>query len=233
MPLKTCPSCQKQVGPRLRKCECGHEFATSGSSAAARPTAAPAEEGLGRSAGHSPMVVRVYAPGVGGDGKNVVYPVKLEDVEPSTVRRWLIDTQRYMQERGKWYTLEAFRYILFHYARQHLFDLKGHVHGDPLPGYKELAATVKEQYEAMWGVDQDTIENLFKAREQRERLGTMAHGTPRGTRRKAETVLNELREQEKPVNVEVDENEFFKDFGIGQTEDEPEDDEEPALLPPQ
>lgn len=26
MPLKTCPGCQKQVGPRTKKCDCGHVF---------------------------------------------------------------------------------------------------------------------------------------------------------------------------------------------------------------
>jgi len=27
--LKSCPVCQKQVGPRTKKCDCGHEFATT------------------------------------------------------------------------------------------------------------------------------------------------------------------------------------------------------------
>lgn len=29
MALKICPACQKQVGPRTKKCDCGHEFATA------------------------------------------------------------------------------------------------------------------------------------------------------------------------------------------------------------
>lgn len=28
MALKTCPACQKQLGPRTKKCECGHAFVT-------------------------------------------------------------------------------------------------------------------------------------------------------------------------------------------------------------
>jgi hypothetical protein len=35
MAQKTCPTCQKQVGPRTRKCECGHEFNIAVSSATA------------------------------------------------------------------------------------------------------------------------------------------------------------------------------------------------------
>lgn len=29
MALKSCPACKKQVGPRTKKCECGHAFATT------------------------------------------------------------------------------------------------------------------------------------------------------------------------------------------------------------
>lgn len=29
MALKLCPACQKQVGPRTKKCDCGHQFATT------------------------------------------------------------------------------------------------------------------------------------------------------------------------------------------------------------
>lgn len=30
MALKSCPACKKQVGPRTKKCECGHVFSTEG-----------------------------------------------------------------------------------------------------------------------------------------------------------------------------------------------------------
>lgn len=33
MALKSCPACKKQVGPRTKKCECGHAFATEAVSA--------------------------------------------------------------------------------------------------------------------------------------------------------------------------------------------------------
>lgn len=29
MALKSCPACKKQVGPRTKKCECGHVFAST------------------------------------------------------------------------------------------------------------------------------------------------------------------------------------------------------------
>ena len=33
MALKTCPACNKQVGPRTKKCECGHAFTAEASTA--------------------------------------------------------------------------------------------------------------------------------------------------------------------------------------------------------
>jgi hypothetical protein len=47
--LKICPACQKQVGPRTKKCDCGHEFA-------ATTTAAPAS---GQSMSLDPLDKRI------------------------------------------------------------------------------------------------------------------------------------------------------------------------------
>lgn len=173
MPLKTCPSCQAKVGPRLRQCKCGYEW---GSGSAPRQSA----EAQPASVRYSRHMSRVAIPGVGGDRRIVVYPFNLAGTDYDTVRQWMTDCQTFFNDRNQWYTAEAFRYVVRHHYQPP---------DNVMP--RDLADTVNEVYFDTWGFEEDSLQSALMRQRKREELMDLAYGTAPAEQKEISIELDE------------------------------------------
>lgn len=139
---KVCPKCQKSVGPRLRVCECGHEFAFK-----IKESVSPSTLKMATSANRTFIGKQSESP-VKSSMTNIV----LTPAGPVPVKfngdwtEWVRAVKKYGEESGKLYAPSVYTY----WASMYLLDRFSQKGKETLAEIKEIAereTPVRENHE--------------------------------------------------------------------------------------